>query len=65
MFQPHRKLFKGKRKRVLDEILEKINERYKGDFTDADRVMLTTLHEKLSRDEKLASSAKTTDPLFL
>lgn len=51
-----------KEKSTLDEILDKINERYKGDFTDADRVMLSTLHEKLSKDEKLANSAKTSDP---
>ena len=51
-----------KEKSTLDEILEKINEKYKGDFTDADRVMLTALHDKLVKDDKLASSAKTTDP---
>lgn len=51
-----------KEKSTLDEILEKINEKYKGEFTDADRVMLTALHDRLVKDEKLASSAKTTDP---
>lgn len=51
-----------KEKSTLDEILEKINEKYKGDFTDADRVMLTALHDKLRKDEKLAGSARTSDP---
>lgn len=51
-----------KEKSTLDEIIEKINEKYKGDFTDADRVMLSALHEKLRKDEKLANSAKTSDP---
>ena len=51
-----------KEKSTLDEILDKINEKYKGDFTDGDKVMLGALHDKLMNDEKLASSARTTDP---
>ena len=51
-----------KEKSTLDEILDKINEKYKGDFTDGDKVMLGALHDKLMSDEKLASSARTTDP---
>ena len=54
---------KGKLKRTpLDEILEKINEKYKGKFTEGDRVMLGALHDKLIKNEKLASSAKTSEP---
>lgn len=49
-------------KEILNEILERINERYKGEFIDADRVMLTTLRNKLLKNEKLAKSARTTDP---
>lgn len=49
-------------KSTLDEILEKINEKYKGDFTDADKVILGALHDKLIADPKLKSSALTTDP---
>ena len=49
-------------KSTLDEILEKINEKYKGDFTDADKVMLGALHDKLVADPKLRSSALTSDP---
>lgn len=58
----HKAVQGKKEKSTLDEIIEKINEKYKGDFTDADRVMLSALHDKLRKDEKLASSAKTSDP---
>lgn len=51
-----------KKKSTLDEILEKINEKYKGNFTDADRVMLGALHDKLIKDERLVNSARTADP---
>ena len=51
-----------RQKSTLDEILDKINEKYKGQFTDGDRVMLGALHDKLIADEKLASSACTLDP---
>ena len=54
----------NRQKSTLDEILEKINEKYKGDFTDGDRVMLGALHDKLIGNDKLANSAKTTDPLI-
>lgn len=54
----------AKQKSTLDEILEKINEKYKGEFTDGDRVMLGALHDKLIKDEKLANSAKTLDPII-
>lgn len=46
----------------LDEIIEKINEQYKGAFTDADKVLLTTLREKLMSDEKLKAMARTSAP---
>lgn len=49
-------------KSTLDEILEKINEKYKGAFTGADRVMIDALHAKLISDKKLGSSARTADP---
>lgn len=53
-----------KKKSTFDEILEKVNEKFKGDFTEADRVMLGALHDKLAKGEKLANSARTTDPLI-
>ena len=49
-------------KEPLDEIIEKINEKYKGVFTDGDRVMLDALRTKLMGNKKLASMAKTSDP---
>lgn len=49
-------------KQPLDEIIEKINEKFKGNFTEADRVLIETLQAKLMSDKKLAKSAKTSDP---
>lgn len=49
-------------KEPLDEIIEKINEKYKGTFTDADRVLLTALRDKLMGDKKLVGMAKSSDP---
>ena len=46
---------------LLDEIIEKVNERYKGNFTEGDRVMLGALHDKLMKDGKLFKSAKTSE----
>ena len=55
----------GKQKKTpLDEILEQINEKYKGQFTDADKVIIDALHQKLKKNPKLLSSAKTTDPVI-
>jgi type I restriction enzyme R subunit len=48
-------------KEPLDEIIAKINERFKGEFTDADRVLLTALRNRLLGDKKLASLAKSAD----
>lgn len=49
-------------KAPLDEIIAKVNELYKGDFTPADRVLLSALHAKLIEDERLATMAQTSDP---
>ena len=46
----------------LDEIIKRINEQYKGDFTDGDKVMLSALRAKLIADTKLQAMAKTSDP---
>lgn len=50
------------KKTQLDEIIEKINEKYKGAFNDADRVLITALQDKLMKDDRLEKMAKTTDP---
>ena len=52
------------KKEPLDEIIERINERFKGAFTDGDRVILNALLARFMRDSKLKSQAKTTDPLI-
>ena len=55
----------GKQKKsTLDEILDRVNEQYKGAFTDADRVILGALHDKLIKNQKLLNSAGTTDPVI-
>ncbi len=55
----------GKQKKsTLDEILERVNEQYKGNFTDSDRVIIGALHDKLIKNSKLLNSAGTTDPVI-
>lgn len=49
-------------KEPLDEIILKINEKFKGEFTNADRVLLTALHDRLLADPKLANLARSSDP---
>lgn len=46
----------------LDEIIERINEKYKGNFTEADRVMISALADKLRGNQKLANMAVSSDP---
>ena len=46
------------KKDPLDEVIDRINETYKGDFTEADRVLIGTLREKLLADKKLRKAAK-------
>lgn len=49
-------------KEPLDEIIDKINEKYKGSFSEADKVLINTLQDKLMKDDRLAKMAKTSDP---
>ena len=59
---------KGKGKAVpeakepLEEVIQKINELFAGNFSDADRVLIYALHDKLKGDKKLQKIAKTSDP---
>ncbi|MBQ9885863.1 MAG: type I restriction endonuclease subunit R [Lachnospiraceae bacterium] len=53
---------KPEEKHPLDEIIEKINEQYKGDFTEGDRVLVEALKSRLMVDKKLQSMAKSSDP---
>ena len=48
----------------LDEIIRKINERYKGKFTEADKVLVSTIFSKLMKNTKLLNQAGTGDPLI-
>lgn len=48
-------------KSPLEEIIKKINDRYKGEFTEGDRVLIDALQNKLLNDPKLIKSAKTSD----
>lgn len=48
-------------KSPLDEILKKINEHFKGEFSPADRVMLNSLYAKLVKNKQLKGMAKNSD----
>ena len=50
------------KKEPLAEIIEKINQATGGNFTEADRVILYVLHDKMKSDKKLGKIAKTSDP---
>ena len=43
----------------LEQVIEKINEQYMGNFTEGDKVVITTLHQKLKNNKKLVKSAQT------
>ena len=43
----------------LEQVIQKINEQFVGDFTEGDRVVITALHEKLKKNRKLRTSAQT------
>lgn len=45
----------------LEEIIEKINEEFFGDFTESDRVIVDTLYNKMKRDSKVKRAAKSND----
>lgn len=49
-------------KEPLDEIIEKINEKYKGAFTSGDKVVFKALYSRLIDNKKLAKDAASSDP---
>ena len=55
---------KPEEKKPLDEIIERINEQYKGEFTESDKVLLNELRNRLMDDPKLRSKARSSDPLI-
>ena len=53
---------KPEEKQPLDEIIEKINDQYKGQFTDADKVLVDALRTRLLVEKKLQAMAKSPNP---
>ena len=53
---------KDEQKNPLDEIIERINQAYKGEFTQGDRVVANDLFDRMSKDDKLKAAAQTSDP---
>ena len=49
-------------KEPLEEVIQKINDLFAGEFTDGDRVLLYALHDKLKNDVKLQKVAQTSNP---
>ena len=49
-------------KTPLNEVIAKINEKFKGNFTEGDKVILSSLREKLLSDKKLKKMAQSSDP---
>lgn len=49
-------------KSPLDEVIQKINELFGGQFSEADKVLLNALHDRLANDKKLKKVATTSDP---
>ena len=49
-------------KEPLEEVIQKINELFAGNFSEADRVLIYALHDRLKDDEKLRKVAKTSNP---
>ena len=49
-------------KEPLEEVIQKINELFAGNFSDADRVLIYALHDRLKDDKKLQKVAQTSDP---
>ncbi len=53
-------------KEPLEEVIQKINELFGGEFNERDRVIIYALHDKLKEDKKLQKVAQTSDPkIFL
>ena len=50
------------KKEPLEEVIDKVNELFKGNFTDADRVIIYALHQRLIEDAKLKKIAQTSNP---
>ena len=49
-------------KEPLDEVIQKINEKYKGEWTGGDKVVMAALAHKILEDSALEKKAKSADP---
>ena len=45
----------------LEKVIEKINQQYMGNITEGDKVVITTLHQKLKNNKKLMKSVQVND----
>ena len=63
-YEPSTAKSKGvaEKKEPLEEVIDKINLLFAGNFTDADRVILFALHEILKSDTKLRKTARSSNP---
>lgn len=59
--QPKRAGAQKERLSPLEEIIQRINEEFMGEFTDADRVIVDTLYNKMRKDEGVQTAAQTDD----
>ena len=46
-------------KTSLEKVIEKINQQYMGEFTEGDKVVISTLYQKLKNNKKLMKAAQT------
>ncbi len=52
---------KKEKLRPLDEIIQKINEEYMGEFTDADKVIVNDLYNRMKKDKDVKKAAQMDD----
>ena len=59
--QPKRAGAKKEKLSPLEEIIQRINEEFMGEFTDADRVIVEDLYNRMRKDEDVQKAAQTDD----
>lgn len=58
---PKRAAAKKEKLSPLEEIIQRINEEFMGEFTDADRVIVEDLYNRMKKDEEVQKAAQTDD----
>ena len=58
---PKRATAKKEKVSPLEEIIQRINEEFMGEFTDADRVIVEDLYNRMKKDEGVQKAAQTDD----